>query len=167
MNFLFASLLLAAGFACVVAEVFFPSLGMLSILAVLSLVGSVALAFREGTTLGLVFLGVAVGGGIGSAIFAFMLFPRTPWGRRLIVTGPSFAEDPAATDPRHAGLEGRSGRTVTMLRPSGIAEIEGRRVDCVADGELIEADVPITVVRMDGNRVVVARATAPNRPTSP
>jgi membrane-bound serine protease (ClpP class) len=160
VNVLFATLLLSLGFGLVVAEVFFPSLGALAILAVLSLIGGVALGFRESMEAGWTFLGVAVVGGLSSALIAFQIFPRTPWGRRMIVTGPTFAGDTAATDPRTRDLVGKGGRSVSPLRPAGIAEIEGRRVDCVADGELIDAGTAVTVVRVDGNRVVVARARA-------
>ncbi|HKE00911.1 MAG TPA: NfeD family protein, partial [Planctomycetota bacterium] len=128
-------------------------------LAVLSLIGGVALAFRESAETGWIFVAIAVGGGLGSAFFAFSLFPRTPWGRRMILAGPTFAKDPAATDPRVRDLLDKSGVAVSYLRPSGIAEIEGRRVDVVADGELLPAGTRLRVTRLDGNRVVVARAT--------
>jgi membrane-bound serine protease (ClpP class) len=77
----------------------------------------------------------------------------------MIVEGPTFAHDTAATDPRSRDLLGKSGRAVSTLRPAGIADIEGRRVDCVADGELLDAGTEVTVVRVDGNRVVVRAAT--------
>jgi membrane-bound serine protease (ClpP class) len=158
VNILVASGLLILGFLAIVAEVFFPSLGALSVLAVLALGGGVAFAFRESVETGFYFLGAAVLGGLGTALTAFKLFPKTPIGKRLIVDGPSFANDAAATDQRVRDLLGKVGRAVSILRPAGIAEIEGRRVDCVADGELLAAGTPITVVRLEGNRVVV-RAT--------
>lgn len=160
MNILFATLLLSVGFGLVVAEVFFPSLGALSILAVLSLVGSVLFAFRESSEAGVTFLVIAVVGGLGTALFAFKLLPKTPWGRRMIVAGPTFAHDPAATDPQVRDLLGKTGRAVSMLRPAGIAEIDGRRVDCVTVGEMLDAGTPVKVTRLEGNRVVVTRAAA-------
>jgi membrane-bound serine protease (ClpP class) len=107
----------------------------------------------------LTFVALAVVGGLGTALAAFKLFPRTPLGKRMIVEGPTFAHDTAATDPRSRDLLGKSGRAVSTLRPAGIADIEGRRVDCVADGELLDAGTEVTVVRVDGNRVVVRAAT--------
>lgn len=161
MNLLFAAALLIFGFLAIVAEVFFPSLGALSVLAVLSLGGGVFFAFRESTEFGLGFLAAAVFGGLGTALVAFKLFPKTPFGRRLIVAGPSFASDTAATDPKFRDLLGKHGTAVSTLRPAGIADIEGRRIDCVADGELLAAGTPIHVVRLEGNRVVV-RAASPS-----
>ncbi|MBL8694284.1 MAG: hypothetical protein JNJ88_09330 [Planctomycetes bacterium] len=153
-----ATALLVAGVLCVVAEVFFPSLGILALFAVLSLAGSVVFGFRESTELGWTFLVASVGGGFGSALIAFKIFPRTRFGKRMIVDGPTFSSDPAATDPETRDLLGRSGRAMSVLRPAGVAEVDGRRIDCVADGELLEPGTPIVVTALDGNRVVVRRA---------
>jgi membrane-bound serine protease (ClpP class) len=54
---------------------------------------------------------------------------------------------------------GRKGRAWSPLRPAGIAEIDGQRVDVVSDGELIDADQFVEVIRVDGNRIVVKRTT--------
>ena len=47
---------------------------------------------------------------------------------------------------------------MSALRPAGIADIGGARVDVVSDGEFIEPGAAVQVVRVDGNRVVVRRA---------
>jgi membrane-bound serine protease (ClpP class) len=49
------------------------------------------------------------------------------------------------------------GRASSPLRPAGIAEFDGRRVDVVSEGELIDAGQFIEVTRVDGNRIVVRR----------
>jgi membrane-bound serine protease (ClpP class) len=50
---------------------------------------------------------------------------------------------------------GASGVAVTPLRPSGIAEIEGKRLSVVARGSFIEKDSAIVVTEKHGNRIVV------------
>ena len=52
---------------------------------------------------------------------------------------------------------GKKGRASSALRPAGIAEIEGERVDVVSDGEMIDAGQFVEVTRVDGNRIVVRR----------
>jgi membrane-bound serine protease (ClpP class) len=84
--------------------------------------------------------------------------PRLPFARRLVLatdlgTGPAYGSAPAA-DQR---WRGQHGRAATVLRPAGIADFDGERVDVVSDGELIEPDTPIEVVHVDGNRIVVRR----------
>lgn len=79
--------------------------------------------------------------------------PRTRFGRQLILdTG--LATEPEA-DRRWLGKRGHAS---SPLRPAGIAEIEGERVDVVSEGELIEPGEEIEVMRVDGNRIVVRRA---------
>jgi membrane-bound serine protease (ClpP class) len=53
-------------------------------------------------------------------------------------------------------LVGKEGETKTDLRPAGIAIIDGERVDVVSTGGYIEKNTIITVVEIDGPRVVVA-----------
>jgi len=60
-------------------------------------------------------------------------------------------------DERITDLVGREGVTVTPLRPAGMAEIDGAKVDVVALGDFIERDVRVRVVDNSGNRVVVRR----------
>jgi membrane-bound serine protease (ClpP class) len=54
-------------------------------------------------------------------------------------------------------LTGKTGRAITPLRPSGSAEIEGARIDVVAEGEFIAQDEPVIVVLDEGYRRVVRR----------
>jgi membrane-bound serine protease (ClpP class) len=84
--------------------------------------------------------------------------PRLPFGRSLILqTGLSAGEGYASTPAGEPAWLGKSGASLTPLRPAGIADIDGRRVDVVSEGEFIDSGVPITVIRVDGNRIVVRR----------
>jgi len=65
-----------------------------------------------------------------------------------------------------AGLEelvGHSGVTLTALRPSGAALIDQKRLAVVTGGFMIPKKTRITVVEVEGNRVVVERT--PNTPS--
>ncbi len=53
---------------------------------------------------------------------------------------------------------GKRGRTVTALRPSGIAIIDGKRVDVCSEAEFIDRGEEILVESTDGMRVLVKRA---------
>lgn len=50
---------------------------------------------------------------------------------------------------------GKTGVAQTTLRPAGIAEIEGNRVDVVSQGGYIESDTPVKVIKVEGRRIVV------------
>ena len=57
-----------------------------------------------------------------------------------------------------AGLVGKSGVAVTTLRPAGIAEIEGRRVDVTTAGEFIPKGSPVTVLKAEGMHILVNKS---------
>lgn len=55
-------------------------------------------------------------------------------------------------------LVGKKGVSLTPLRPSGMAEFEGERIDVIASGEFIPSGTSVQVVRVRGSRVEVRRA---------
>lgn len=50
---------------------------------------------------------------------------------------------------------GREGVTHTALRPAGIGEFDGVKLNVVSDGEFIAQGKPIRVQSVEGNRIVV------------
>jgi len=50
---------------------------------------------------------------------------------------------------------GKTGKALTPLRPVGAAIIDGKRIDVVTEGELIERDTQIEVIRVEGNKIFV------------
>ena len=159
-----AVILLGLGLALIVAELLFPSLGMLGAAAALCIVGAIAVAFVQGTNVGVNFL-IATALLVPVCVFVgFKLLPRSPVGKHLVARGFSF-EDGAAVDRRDESLLGQDGEVEALLRPTGTARIGGRRVDVMSRGEPIEPGARVRVIEVEGNRVVVARieASAPSR----
>ncbi|MBW3604479.1 MAG: hypothetical protein KY460_06100 [Actinobacteria bacterium] len=79
-------------------------------------------------------------------------------GEELVLDGAGrFATDDFHGRPAY--MRGRRGVAVSSLRPSGVAEIDGERVDVVTAGGYIQAGHPIEVVRDDGYRRVVEQVT--------
>jgi membrane-bound serine protease (ClpP class) len=100
-------------------------------------------------------------GGPGTHPAAGDTAPATPSG-----AGPRGAAPPVdEAEPPPASLAGAAGVALSALRPAGMADIDGERVDVVADGEFIPAGAPIRVLRDEGYRRVVRR-THPS-PTDP
>ena len=59
-------------------------------------------------------------------------------------------------------LVGQSGTASTQLRPAGIAIIAGKRSDVVTRGDFISAGTHVTVVEVEGARVVVEASDPPD-----
>ncbi len=150
--------LLVLGLVLIVAELVVTSMGILSVLAVASLAGSVISAFSEGASTGVGFVVACAVLVPATLILGGRLVPRSPLGKLMIVSGLSH-DSVHATDARDLTLVGKRGTVEAPLRPAGMARIEGRRVDVVSRGESIEAGTAIEVVEVRGNRVVVAPAS--------
>ena len=141
--------LLALGFILLFLEIFVPG-GVLGIVGVLLMAYACYLAFGLSAAWGTaaVFLSVAV------AVLAVRLVARSRLGRQLVLDDAG-ARDWKATEETLEDLLGREGRTLTPLRPAGLAEIDERRVDVVADSEFLDAGIDVRVCEVEGNRVVV------------
>lgn len=73
---------------------------------------------------------------------------------------PDRVERPAGIGAdTEASLVGATGVAVSDLRPGGIVEIDGRRIDAVTSGEYVAAGEEIEVVRDDRYRRVVRQRT--------
>lgn len=95
-----------------------------------------------------------------AAIALFRFLPVLPGGKKLVLSTALSGGGHAESEPDTL-TTGVVGRSVSPLRPAGIALLAGRRVDVVSEGEFIEQDRPIEVVRDDGHRVVVKRHRQP------
>jgi len=132
---------------------------------VLLLLGLVALSFylmfKGSPGIGLLLLLLSLIVVPALIVLSLKAIPRTGWGQNLVRDNPT-AEEVTATGAASGLTElvGKSGKTVTRCRPSGMAVIDGRRVDVVADGTMIDSKCPVEVVRVEGNRVVIQKVQA-------
>lgn len=52
---------------------------------------------------------------------------------------------------------GKEGIAVTELRPSGIIEIDGRRLDALSSGNFIQKNTRVKVIKVEGSKIIVRR----------
>ncbi len=142
------------GFVLGILELFVPG-GILGFLGILAMGYGCYLAF-----------GLSSGWGMGSVILsvlftwtAIRLFVRSRAARNLVLDEQ--IPDWQATETGLEELVGKEGRTLSTLRPAGLADIDGERVDVVADSEYIDVGVRVRVSEVEGNRVVVEALSNP------
>ncbi len=70
----------------------------------------------------------------------------------------SVAEGSTVGAAKFDALSGKTGITLSPLHPSGVAQIEGQRVDVITDGDHLENNVRVRVVRVEGNKIIVQAA---------
>jgi membrane-bound serine protease (ClpP class) len=120
----------------------------------MTLVGAGATASAIVSALGRVALSLLLA--MAGAFALLRLLPRLPFGRRLILaTGMEADLGYVSTPESDRQWLGRTGTALSPMRPAGIAEIDGARVDVVSDGGFIDAGTPVKVTRVDGNRIVI------------
>lgn len=148
-------LLCVVGLLLLVAEVVFVSFGVIATAAAIALLSAVFVAFQQSVAFGVTVVAFEAVASPIVLTLAFKLLPKTRFGKAMILSGPQAAG--TAEDPALRALVGKHGVTVSPLRPAGFARIDGARVDVVTRGEMLDADSPVVVVDVAGNRVVVAR----------
>src|SRR4051812_16628515 len=163
-NLSLAYILIAAGFLLMVAELFIPSGGILSVLSATGILVGVALTFFHSTMVGMWTL-VGVGFALPIAMgLAFHYWPKTPIGKRFFLTAPDEDATVAAL-PENIELEqlrGQIGMTLSALRPAGVVDFNGRRVDCITEGSMVAAGQPVRCVEVRTGRVTVRPVEKPS-----
>jgi membrane-bound ClpP family serine protease len=155
--------LIAVGLVVMAGELLIPTHGLLFALGLGAEIIGVAFAFRYGLSTGVMTLVVVlvvvplVGGGL------LRLWPKTPLGKRLFLPGPD-DDDTVANMPVNLELErlrGRFGRTLSALRPCGLVDFDGKRVDTMTGGEMIEQYRWVRCVDVKEGRVIVREVPPP------
>lgn len=156
-------LMVGLGIVLLLVEAFvLPGFGIAGILGLMALLGGLMMStLGEGFTMDSLYLAAAqVGASLAVAIVISLLMlrflPKTKFGRQLVLDTGLTAKQGFTSEPlSDHELVGQTGVTQSVLRPAGIAEIGGKRIDVVSDGGYIEAGQSIKVDHVDGNRIVV------------
>jgi len=140
------------GIVLVVLETILPGVicgvmgGLLMLTAVVMTFISFGLWPAFGLFMGLLIITMVV------VFAAFKFLPQTAMGKKIILTGNL---SDAKTSSDFQSLSHAEGRSLTMLRPAGKAEFNGKQCDVVAETGFIQAGEKIKVVLVEGARIVV------------
>lgn len=80
---------------------------------------------------------------------------RIPILNKLILTDNTDAESGYSSFDDRSYLVGEEALTMTPLRPSGIIKLNDERIDAVAEGSFIGANIPVRIIFVEGTRIVV------------
>ncbi|WP_417385244.1 NfeD family protein [Gimesia sp.] len=158
---LLAILALIVALLMLVAEIFLPSGGIIAILALTSIAGSVWAAWMAwwGTSPGLWWTYIAsvivlIPTTLG---FAVRIFPNTAWGKKVIHEVPTLDEVTGFREETEhlRSLIGKIGKTQTLLNPSGFVLVNHERHHCESQGMIVDAQVDVEIIAVEGTRLVV------------
>jgi len=152
----FAVFLYFACAALIVAEVFVPSGGIISIFALGCLIGGIAIFFHYNRAAGWIGVVVAIIMIPSILVIAYKMFPKTRFGRAVTLTPPKRQQGDAIPDtPELKELLGEVGEVVTPLRPVGMCDFSGQRVECVAESGYVDKDKKVKVINVESTQLTV------------
>lgn len=148
-------LLILVGSAALLVEFFIPAFGIVGLVGFTTVVAAVAVGFsQQAEPWGLLLLLTALIVTPTVVIGGFRRFPKSFFGKRMILATDEGSSPRESDDGVTVGMEGRA---VTPLHPGGVAELDGRRKSVVTGGEYIDPGTKIEVIVVEGARIVVRR----------
>ena len=145
-----------------VAEIFIPSHGVLSVAGIGFILAAVVKTFMYGgREAGLIAVLASL---VFLPTFAYVsirLWPRTPLGK--LIAPPNrilTAADAGVPVEELSRLIGQTGRAVTQLRPVGICDFSGRRVSCITEFGVVDAGATVVASGLSGAALTVVPSHA-------
>ncbi|WP_027634606.1 NfeD family protein [Clostridium hydrogeniformans] len=148
-------ILFLVGIALVILEMFIPGFGIPGILGGIVLLAAIILTANTVTQM--IILTIIILAILGIA-FTIVLILFTKGKITNVVL-----EEKLDKERGYIGTEdldyfiGKEGTTTSVLRPSGTADFQGVRMDVVSEGDFIELNEKIKVIKVQGRRIVVKK----------
>ena len=168
MELLLPIALVLVGLVLVIIEVkLVPGTHVIGVAGMLGMAVGIVTAFVEFGLVGGVL--VLVGTVAAAAGLLYVLWESGAWDK-LVLTDSlrRDAEADRTADETRARIVGQTGTAVTPLRPTGVAEIGGERLEVTTEGAFVAAGSRLRVVAIDRRRTIVrpdeARPDAPETP---
>lgn len=138
-------------------EIFLPG-GVLGVMGGLTMLGAVVLTFRDhGIAGGALSLSAALIAVCAVFYIELVVLPKTRLGRGLVLSGEVSGKATTAAD---ASLVGRPCEAVTVLAPSGVVTLDGRRFEAFSRDGYVEPGTKLVVHSTDNFRLIVSKITS-------
>mgnify|MGYP005850030987 CR=1 FL=1 len=150
--------LFTVGVILLAAELFLiPGFGITGISGIAAIIGSILLSYQNGID-ALISLGVTLVSITVVFIWLWRYMRMTNFWNRMVLQTSLTTDQGYNVTPQVLPQVGETGLALTVLRPAGAADFDGKRIDVVTEGVFLPAGVKIKVIRIEGNRVIVTRA---------
>jgi len=152
----FAVFLYFACSALIIAEVFVPSGGVISLFALACVIGGAVIFFRHSSTAGWIGVVIAVIMIPSTLLFAYKIFPKTRFGKSVTLAPPERQKGDAIPDTEELKeLLGAVGLVMTPLRPVGMCDFSGQRLECVAESGYVDKEKKVKVINVESTQLTV------------
>jgi membrane-bound serine protease (ClpP class) len=156
-----ALILFAAGVVLLLAEILLPTGGILVVVSLLFFATGVGILLSTDRVTEAVVAIVGLAIGLPAAGYVIV----SAW--RKMSLGAVLPDDVGAGAVPIPGqleleaLKNRIGKTVSPMRPSGTIEIDGRRIDAMTEGMMLDAGVWVRCIGVRGTTLVVRQIEPP------
>ena len=145
------------GVGLLIAEIFMPGFGVAGISGiVLEIISIVLVYIHHGSLAALamtIFCLAVIAVTISIAIRSASSGRLSKSG--IVLNDRETVEEGYSAMPDMEVFLGKEGVTTTVLRPTGMAEFEGVKLNVVADGEYVPQSTKVRITKVEGARVVV------------
>jgi len=149
-------ILFVIGLLLLLAEIFFiPGFGLAGIGGIAAILTSIFLTFGnivQATYSILIALGVSIIG----LLLLIKYIPSTRTWRKFVLSTEQKKELGYTVGTKDlTRLNGKEGIAITPLRPSGIVEVNGKKLNALTQGEYVDSNTRIKIISVEGNKIVV------------
>ena len=157
-------ILFLVGIVLLLIEIFvLPGFGVAGISGIVLILGGIylsligALEHITGTELSnaAMQLGAAVIATVLGGALIIRYGPSTGIWRKISLESEETREEGYVSQKDYSAYVGKRGIAISSLRPAGVGLFDQERLDVVTEGEFIEKDTPIQIIRVEGYRLVV------------
>ena len=139
-----------------IAEVFVPSGGLITIVALVCLITGLVIFFKHSVIAGWIGVFIAVVMIPAVLIIAYKLFPKTKFGKNVTLSPPDRQQGDAIPDTSILKeMLGSVGTVITPLRPVGMCDFSGQRVECVAESGYVDKGKKVKVISVESTQLTV------------
>lgn len=155
-------IMMIAGFVLLVIEMYIPGFGLAGISGTVLMIGGIALMGPTPLQALILVLISVILLGIAFSLAMYSISKGRLSRSKLVLNEALNQKESTSEDLSY--FVGKVGLTRTALRPAGIAEFDGVKLNVVSDGDFVNTQKHVRVERVEGNRIVVREASADGQP---
>ncbi|MBP1765070.1 MAG: hypothetical protein H6Q65_2128 [Firmicutes bacterium] len=147
-------LLFFGGIALIILELYTPGIGLFGFTGVGCILASMFFSLGGGMR-ALNILAVSMAGAVVLFLLILKKLPSSKLWSRIVLKDSETTQGGFVSTHDYSRYLGQQGKTLTLLRPAGTAEIAGEHLDVVSDGQYVKKGTLVTVISVSGGRIVV------------
>jgi len=92
---------------------------------------------------------------LGIIVLTWRFLPKTGLWKRIVLSFSETKKEGFQAGPSLENLLGKTGKTLSPLRPTGKISVEGKTLDALTEGEFIDKDKNIVVIKVETSKITV------------